>query len=80
MVSIYSILGILAYPSYLKTIEENTVIVTLMTTICILIGFSLLAFIKPELISLSWGPFLGFLLMGGILGEICFYLFNKDKK
>ena len=73
-------LGILAYPSYLKTIEENTVIVTLMTTICILIGFSLLAFIRPDLISLSWGPVLGFLLIGGMIGELCFYLFNKDKK
>ena len=73
-------LGLIIYPSYIKTIEENTVIVTLLTTIAILIGFSVLAFLKPELISLSWGPILCFLLLGGIIGELCFYFFSTDKK
>mgnify|MGYP001224629413 CR=1 FL=1 len=73
-------LGLLAYPTYIQTIEENTVIVTLMTTIAILIGFSVLAFVKPEWISLSWGPLLCFVLLGGIIGELCFYFFSKDKK
>ena len=73
-------LGLLAYPTYIQTIEENTVIVTLMTTIAILIGFSVLAFVKPEWISLSWGPLLCFVLLGGIIGELCYYFFSKDKK
>ena len=73
-------LGVLAYPTYLQTIQENTVIVTLLTTICILVGFSVLAFIKPEWISLSWGPVLAFILLGAIIGELCYYFFSKDKK
>ena len=73
-------LGLLAYPSYLQTIEENTVIVTILTTICILIGFSVLAFVKPEWISLSWGPVLAFILLGAIIGELCYYFFSKNKK
>ena len=73
-------LGLLLYPTYIQTIEENTVIVTLMTTIAILIGFSVLAFVKPEWISLSSCPLLCFVLLGGIIGELCFYFFSKDKK
>ena len=71
-------LGILAYPSYLKTIQENTVIVTLMTTIFILRVFSSCIF-KTKWISLSWGPWDSYFL-GGIIGELCYYLFSKDKK
>jgi|UniRef100_A0A6C0J926 FtsH-binding integral membrane protein len=74
------VLGLLAYPSYLKTIKENTVIATLMTTIGILITFTIVAFLKPEWISLSWGPTLVFLLISGMIGELCFYLFNKNEK
>ena len=73
-------LGLLAYPSYVQTIQENTVIVTLLTTIGILVAFSVIAFLKPEWISLSWGPILCFFLLGGIIGELCYYFFSKDRK
>ena len=72
-------LGLLTYPSYLQTIEENTVIVTLFSTISILLMFTAIAFLKPEWISLSMGPVLVFLLLGGIIAEICFRFFNKNK-
>jgi|TARA_B110001469_G_C9571831_1_gene283514 FtsH-binding integral membrane protein len=71
-------LGFLAYPTYLKTINENTVVATIMSTIGILIIFTIVAFLKPEWISLSWGPTLLFLLMGGLVGELCFYFFNRN--
>tara|TARA_B100000767_G_scaffold57479_3_gene53201 strand:- start:36 stop:809 length:774 start_codon:yes stop_codon:yes gene_type:complete len=72
-------LGLLAYPSYLQTIEENTVIVTLFSTISILLMFTSIAFLKPEWISLSFVPILVFLLLGGMIAEICFRFFNKNK-
>lgn len=73
-------LGILVYPSYLSTIENNTVVATLFSTIGILVVFSIVAFVKPDWISLSWGPTLGFLLLAGIIAELCFYFFNRNSK
>ena len=75
-----AILGALAYPTYIQTIEENTLMVVLMSLIAILISFTVFAFLKPEWISLSWGPVLVFLLLSGIIGELCYYIFNRDKK
>lgn len=73
------VLGLCAYPSYLKTIKNNTVLVTLFSTIAILLIFTLVAFLKPEWISLSIGPILLFLLLGGIIAELCFIFFNGNK-
>ena len=74
------VLGLLAYPTYLMTIEQNTVVVVLLTTIAILFGFTIVAFVKPEWISLTWGPILACILLAAIIGEICFMFFNRDKK
>lgn len=75
-----ALLGILTYPTYLQTIENNTVVVVLLTTIAILLGFTAVAFLKPEWISLSWGPILLVLLIAAIIGELVYRFFNKDKK
>ena len=73
-------LGILVYPSYVSTIKNNTVMATLFSTIGILLVFTIIAFVKPEWISLSWGPTLCFLLFAGIIAELCFYFFNRNNK
>ena len=80
MVGVCTLPRFISLPSYIQTIQENTVIVTLLTT-GILIAFSVIAFLKPEWISLSWGPvFVCFFLLGGIIGELCYYFFSKDRK
>ena len=73
------VFGLCAYPSYLKTIKDNTVLITLFSTIAILLLFTIIAFLKPEWISLSIGPILLFLLLGGIIAELCFMIFNGNK-
>jgi len=75
-----ALLGFLTYPTYLRTIENNTVVVVLLTTIAILLGFTAIAFLKPEWISLSWGPILTILLLSALWGELIYRFFNKDKK
>jgi len=73
-------LGCLVYPSYVSTIENNTVMATLFSTIGILLLFTIVAFVKPNWISLNWGPTLGFLIIGGIIAELCFYFFNRNNR
>ena len=68
-------LGFLTYPSYIQTIQENTVIVTLLTTKVISCVFSS-SIVKPEWISLSWTRLM-FLLVE-IIGELCFYFSRKE--
>ena len=72
-------LGLLAYPSYISTLENNTFVATLFSTIGILILFTLISFLKPDLIQLSAGPILGFLLLAGIITELCFYFFGRKE-
>ncbi len=72
-------LGLLAYPSYISTLENNTFVATLFSTIGILILFTVIAFVRPNWIQLSWGGVLSFLLLAGILTELCFYFFGKKE-
>jgi len=74
------VLAVLAYPTYIITKESNTVLKTLFGTIGILILFSVMAFWKPELISLSWGTGLVFVLLAVIIFEFVNILFSIDKK
>jgi hypothetical protein len=74
------ILGILVYPFYQKSKAENTLVGVMFSLISILIVFSAVAFIKPEWISLSWGPILCFILLGVIIFSIINRLINKDNK
>ena len=71
--------GLLAYPAYMISKKNNTLIRVLYSLIGILFFFSAVAFIKPEWISLSWGPILLFLLVGVIILHLVF-LFTKSKK
>tara|TARA_B100000674_G_scaffold6241_1_gene4992 strand:+ start:1814 stop:2569 length:756 start_codon:yes stop_codon:yes gene_type:complete len=72
-------LGILVYPSYVGTLENNTFVATLFSTIGILVFFTIIAFVKPNWIQLSWGPVLTFLILAGIITELCFYFFGKKE-
>ena len=63
------LLGVLAYPTYIMTKANNTVLKTLFGTIGILILFSVIAFWKPELINLSWISGLLFALVAVIIYE-----------
>lgn len=66
------VLGIscIFYPMY-STFEDKSVVVSAaFTTILLTIALSVIAYIKPEWISLSLGPVLFILLLGGIIMEI----------
>lgn len=71
--------GLLAYPAYMISKKNNTLIRVLYSLIGILFFFSAVAFMKPEWISLTWGPILLFLLVGVIILHLVF-LFTKSKK
>lgn len=73
-------IGTLVYPSYLLSKSENTFKSVMLTLIGILVFFSLVAFIKPEWISLSWGPVLLFMLIGVIIALLVHIIINKGKK
>ena len=74
-----SMFSFLAYPAYLRSKENNTLISVLLSLTAVLVVFTIIAFVKPELISLSWGPVLLFLLIGVILTHIIF-LFTLNKR
>lgn len=66
------ILGILVYPAYLRSKDKNTLLPVLLSLTAILVIFSLVAFVRPDLISFSWGPILMFLLIGVIITHLIF--------
>jgi FtsH-binding integral membrane protein len=71
-------IGITMYPIYLYTKMSNVFLSTLITTLIIVIGLTLIAFYKPELISLSWGTMLLSLLVIGIILLLCNIFLNKN--
>lgn len=73
-------IGTLVYPSYLFSKSENTILSVLLTLVGILVFFSVVAFIKPEWISLSWGPVLLFMLIGAIIALLVHIIINKGRK
>jgi len=60
-------LGLSFYYNYLEMKGRHIIISTLLTVMFIVVGLSLVAFWKPELISLTWGPVLLVLLSAGII-------------
>lgn len=72
------LLGIIAYPSYMKSKKENTTVSVMFSLIAILLFFTGIAFIKPEWISLSWGPTLIFILIGMIIAQVVFMIMNRN--
>ena len=73
-------IGFIVYPSYLLSKSENTIVSVLLTLIAILVFFSLVAFIRPDWISLSWGPVLMFMLIGVIIALLVHIIINKGKR
>lgn len=74
-----SMFSFLAYPAYLRSKDNNTLLSVLLSLTAILLVFTAVAFIRPDFISLSWGPVLLFLLIGVILTHVIF-LFTLNKR
>jgi FtsH-binding integral membrane protein len=74
------LLGLLFYPMYNRyKNQKHLILSSMLTTLIIFVGLSFVAYIKPEWISLSWGPVLLLLLIGGIIMElITIFLFSKS--
>jgi FtsH-binding integral membrane protein len=67
------------YPMYrMYDNNKNAIISALTTTITLFLVLSAIAYIKPEYISLSWGPVLLFLLIGVIVFEITTLILNRN--
>tara|TARA_B110000114_G_C15042351_1_gene377632 strand:+ start:526 stop:1305 length:780 start_codon:yes stop_codon:yes gene_type:complete len=72
--------GLLVYPAYEKSKSENSLLSVMFSLIAILVVFTAVAFIKPDLISLSWGPILLFILVGMIIVQVVDLIMNRNKK
>ena len=74
-------LGVIFYPMYSLFRERKHIILMAMaTTLCLFVGLSIIAYIKPEWISLSWGPILLILLLGGIIMELFTYFLYRNNR
>lgn len=73
------LISFIAYPSYLKSKNNNTLRGVLLSLVAILVIFSVAVFIKPEFVSFSWGPVLFFLLVGVIISHLIF-MFTTNKR
>jgi len=63
-------IGLIFYPMYNSLTDKSVVLSAAFTTIMLTIGLSIIAYIKPNWISLSEGPILFVLLVGGLIMEI----------
>jgi FtsH-binding integral membrane protein len=63
------LIGIILYPLYIHKSKES-VLTALISTIGITVILSIIAFVKPEWISLKLGPILFILLIAGIILEL----------
>lgn len=73
------IVGLLAYPAYLRSKDNNTLLPVLLSLVAILVVFSVVVFINPDFVSFKWGPILFFILVGVILTHIIFLLTLKTR-
>ena len=65
------LMGIMFYPMYLiYSKQQGLIMSTILTTLILFFGLSLLAYLKPDLISLSLGPVLFVLLSSGVIMEL----------
>lgn len=69
--------AVLFFPLY-KFKSGRNMVSSMITTSLLLVVLSIIAFLKPELISLRLGPILFILLLGGIFFQLFTY-FQKDK-
>ena len=63
-------IGLIFYPMYSSIPDKKMIISALVTTLGLVLVLSAIAYIKPEYISLSWGPALLFMLIGVIIFEL----------
>jgi len=64
------VLGMLFYPMYSQFTDNKIIVSAIITTLALVLLLSIVAFKKPELISLTWGPVLFTLLVTVIIFEI----------
>lgn len=76
--SFICLIGLTMYPIYLFTKMNNVFLRTLITTLVIVLGLTAVAFYKPEMISLSWGPILITLLVIGIVMRVLNIFLNNN--
>lgn len=72
------IMGFIFYPMYM-TSDKGVVASAMFTTLCITVFLSLIAYIKPELISLSLGPILFLGLIAVIILELTLLFVFRNK-
>lgn len=73
-------IGLFLYPSYDRAKKNNVLMEVLFTLVSILVIFSIVAFINPDIISLSMGPILTLTLIGIIIFQFFRYYFNRKNK
>lgn len=71
------LIGITLYPIYKLNQLSSILSSTIFTTFSLVVILSIIAFYKPEFISLSWGPILFILLVAGLILRIGLYLFSS---
>jgi len=71
-------LGLMFYPMYNSFTDKSVVLSAMLTTIMLTIGLSLVAYLKPELISFSLGPILSMLLLGVIIMELSLLVIYRN--
>jgi len=72
-------IGMLFYPMYSLFQDKSIILSAILTTVMLTFLLSVVAFIKPELISFSLGPILLLLLIGIIIMEISLLIiYRKD--
>ena len=65
------LMGLMFYPMYLiYSNQQGLIMSTILTTLILFVGLSLLAYLNPNLISLSLGPVLFVLLSSGVIMEL----------
>ena len=71
-------LGLIFYPMYNSFTDKSVVLSAMLTTIMLTVGLSVVAYLKPELISFSLGPILLMLLIGVIIMELSMLVIYRN--
>lgn len=74
------LIGVSLYPAYKVGKISNMLYPTLITTILLVLGLTMVAFYNPDLISLSWGPALISALVVGILLQIILFFTGLETR
>ena len=75
------LMSLMFYPMYmLYSKQKGLIMSSILTTLILFLGLSFVAYLRPDLISLSWGPVLFVILIGGILTELLMMFFVTGNK